>query len=56
MLATCVAAGWDRETYRHPDHPLQRAIRATVAELTGDGDPAHVTVVVGDREPRASPP
>jgi L-asparaginase II len=44
MLATCVAAGWDRETYRDPDHPLQRAIRATVAELTGDGDPVHVTV------------
>jgi L-asparaginase II len=43
MLATCVAAGWDRG-YRHPDHPLQRAVRATVAELTGDGDPAHVTV------------
>jgi L-asparaginase II len=44
MLATCVAAGWDRATYRDPDHPLQRAIRATVAELTGDGDPVHVTV------------
>jgi L-asparaginase II len=44
MLATCVAAGWDRATYRDPDHPLQRTIRATVAELTGDGDPVHVTV------------
>jgi L-asparaginase II len=44
MLATCVAAGWDRATYRDPDHPLQRATRATVAELTGDGDPVHVTV------------
>src|SRR5262245_46285828 len=38
MLATCVAAGWDRAGYREPDHPLQRAVRATVAELTGDGD------------------
>jgi L-asparaginase II len=44
MLATCVAAGWDRAGYRDPDHPLQRSVRATVAELTGDGDPAHVTV------------
>jgi len=44
MLATCVAAGFDRVGYRDPDHPLQRAIRAAVAELTGDGDPAHVTV------------
>jgi L-asparaginase II len=44
MLATCVAAGWDPAGYRDPGHPLQRAIRATVAELTGDGDPAHVTV------------
>ncbi|TWF76709.1 asparaginase [Pseudonocardia hierapolitana] len=43
MLATCVAAGWDRETYLEPTHPLQRVIRETVAELTGDG-PAHVTV------------
>jgi L-asparaginase II len=44
MLATCVAAGWDRAAYLDPAHPLQHAIRATVAELTGDGDPAHVTV------------
>jgi L-asparaginase II len=44
MLATCVAAGWDRVDYRDPGHPLQSAIRAEVAELTGDGDPAHVAV------------
>jgi L-asparaginase II len=44
MLATCVAAGWDPACYRDPSHPLQRAVRATMAELTGDGDPAHVTV------------
>ncbi len=36
MLATCVAAGWDGATYRDPDHPLQRAIADTVAELTGE--------------------
>jgi L-asparaginase II len=44
MLAACVAAGWDAAGYRDPAHPLQQAIRATVGELTGDGDPAHVTV------------
>ncbi|GAA5085415.1 L-asparaginase II [Thermocatellispora tengchongensis] len=36
MLATCVANGWPTETYRDPAHPLQRAIRATVEELTGE--------------------
>jgi L-asparaginase II len=44
MLATCVGAGWDPAGYRDPDHPLQRAVAATVAELTGDGAPGHVTV------------
>jgi L-asparaginase II len=44
MLATCVAAGWDTHSYLDPGHPLQLAIRATLAELTGDGDPAHTTV------------
>ncbi|MEI2779045.1 MAG: asparaginase [Tetrasphaera sp.] len=36
MLATCVAAGWDRETYRDPGHPLQQAIAQTLSELTGE--------------------
>jgi L-asparaginase II len=36
MLATCVAAGWDTATYRAVDHPLQRAIAATLTELTGE--------------------
>lgn len=44
MLATCVAAGWSRVGYLDPEHPLQRAIRAEVVALTGDGDPAHVGV------------
>jgi L-asparaginase II len=35
MLATCRVAGWDTATYRDPGHPLQRAVRATVADLTG---------------------
>ena len=36
MLATCVANGWPAQTYRSPDHPLQQAIRSTVAELAGE--------------------
>ena len=36
MLATTRANGWDTARYRSPDHPLQRAVRAVVEELTGD--------------------
>ncbi len=36
MLATCVANGWDPETYLAVDHPLQAAIRETFEELTGE--------------------
>lgn len=36
MLATCVLNGWPVETYLTPDHPLQQAIAATFAELTGE--------------------
>ena len=36
MLATCVANGWDTATYLSPDHPLQQAILATFARLTGE--------------------
>ncbi|WP_435745275.1 asparaginase [Nocardioides sp. SYSU DS0663] len=36
MLATCVVNGWDTATYLAPDHPLQQAILATFAELTGE--------------------
>jgi L-asparaginase II len=43
MLATCVAAGWDTATYLDEDHPLQVAVRDTVAELTGV-PVEHVTV------------
>jgi L-asparaginase II len=35
MLATCRASGWDTAGYLDPAHPLQRALRATVEELTG---------------------
>ena len=43
MLATCLGNGWDPVAYRDPAHPLQQAIRATIAELTGD-DPLPVVV------------
>ncbi len=36
MLATCVARGWGRASYRDVGHPLQRAIAATLAELSGE--------------------
>jgi L-asparaginase II len=36
MLATCVANGWPLETYRAPDHPLQKSLHDTVADLAGE--------------------
>ncbi|MGN6576068.1 MAG: asparaginase [Nocardioides sp.] len=36
MLATCVANDWDTKTYLEPDHPLQKVIADTFAELTGE--------------------
>jgi len=53
MLVTCRVNGWDLASYLDPDHPLQRAVAATVRELTApdasggaDEEPgaAHVTV------------
>lgn len=35
MLLTCVVNDWPLETYLAPDHPLQLAIAAVFAELTG---------------------
>ncbi|GAA0814793.1 asparaginase [Spirilliplanes yamanashiensis] len=40
MLATCALHGWPADDYRHPGHPLQRAITATFADLTGAPPPA----------------
>ncbi|MEI6406554.1 MAG: asparaginase [Actinomycetes bacterium] len=34
MLRTCVINGWDLESYRSPDHPLQIAIKAEFEALT----------------------
>ncbi|MFB9472437.1 asparaginase [Nonomuraea salmonea] len=36
MLATCALNDWPLTTYLEPAHPLQRAIRETVEELTGE--------------------
>lgn len=45
MLAACVAAGWDLQTYRDPQHPLQQLIVEVVEELSGD--PVTVSTVDG---------
>ncbi|MEQ0558966.1 asparaginase [Amycolatopsis sp. NEAU-NG30] len=39
MLATCELNGWATEGYLDPAHPLQRAIAATVEDLTGQDIP-----------------
>lgn len=36
MLATCVAAGWPVEGYLDPRHPLQSALRSTLADMAGE--------------------
>ena len=52
MLATCVVNGWDTATYLAPDHPLQQAIAATFADLTGE--PVEVVAVDGCGAPLLS--
>ncbi|MEO8829070.1 asparaginase [Lapillicoccus sp.] len=57
MLATCAVTGWDTATYRDPEHPLQRHITETVAELSGEpvtglavdgcGAPLHAYALIG---------
>ncbi|MQY24681.1 asparaginase [Nocardia aurantia] len=36
MLATCVINGWPTTGYPDPAHPLQQAVTATIADLTGE--------------------
>jgi L-asparaginase II len=36
MLVTCWENGWPTDTYRSADHPLQKQILETVAELAGE--------------------
>jgi L-asparaginase II len=52
MLATCVVNGWDVATYRDPEHPLQRALVVTFADLTRE--PVVATVVDGCGAPQFS--
>ncbi len=52
MLATCVANGWDTAGYLAPDHPVQRAVRAAVEDLTGE--PVRVVAVDGCGAPLLS--
>ncbi len=44
MLATCVVNGWDRAGYLAEEHPLQAAITARFAELTGSPDDVFVGI------------
>ncbi|WP_307828086.1 asparaginase [Nocardioides sp. SYSU D00038] len=52
MLLTCVTNGWPTATYLEPDHPLQRAIAETFAQLTRE--PVAVTAVDGCGAPLLS--
>lgn len=52
MLATCVQQGWDTATYLDPQHPLQQAITATFARLTGE--PVTTTAIDGCGAPLLS--
>ncbi|WP_371814077.1 asparaginase [Phycicoccus sp. HDW14] len=45
MLATCRVNGWDTATYLDPQHPLQRAMVATLEDLAGE--PVAATAVDG---------
>ena len=36
MLATCAVNGWDLETYKNPEHPLQHAIATEFEKLSGE--------------------
>ena len=57
MLATCVANGWATEGYLAPDHPVQRAMTATIERLAGEpvrhvavdgcGAPQHALTLTG---------
>ena len=57
MLVTCVINGWPTDGYLHPDHPLQRALTATIERLSGEavahigidgcGAPVHAITLVG---------
>ncbi len=45
MLVTCVQRGWPTTGYPEPEHPVQRGLAATVAELAGE--PVTATAVDG---------
>lgn len=54
MLATCGHNGWPIEEYRDPEHPVQRAIRATIEECTGESVAAVVVDGCGAPLPAVS--
>ena len=38
FLMACAASGWDLATYPDPSHPMQKAVRAMMEEVTGHRD------------------
>ncbi len=52
MLVTCRLNGWDLTTYRDTDHPLQRLMADTLADLAGE--PVAATAVDGCGAPAAA--
>jgi L-asparaginase II len=52
MLATCAVNGWPTKTYLDLEHPVQRVIARTFAEMTGE--PVAVTAVDGCGAPLLS--
>jgi L-asparaginase II len=51
MLCLAVSEGWPVEGYHHPDHPVQRAMAQSVAEVCGVGVESLATAVDGCNVP-----
>lgn len=51
MLACCTLHGWRKDSYVDPAHPLQRAIRAAVARLSGIAEDTLAPAVDGCSAP-----
>ncbi|MDQ4502142.1 asparaginase [Sinomonas sp. ASV322] len=54
MAAVCTLNGWSVAGYLDPEHPLQRLVAATVAELTGEDPSAWTTDGCGTPLPAVS--
>ncbi len=56
MLAHCVLSGWPREGYLDPSHPLQAAIRASIARHAGVREEDLVPAIDGCSAPNYALP